>query len=75
MHHVNQSSTAIPLDDLRTPESLAAERPDLLTGALIRHQMRSRDKNGLAYACVPSGKRVLISKTRYEAWLAGRAGK
>jgi len=40
----------------------------------LRWQLRQRQENGLAGACVPQGKRTLISKARYEQWLTQRAG-
>lgn len=63
---------AIALDDLRTVEQLAAERPDILTVPAIRWQLRHRVQNGLASACVSLRGRTLISKSRYERWLASR---
>jgi hypothetical protein len=61
---------AIKLDDLRDIEALAAENPKTLTVSTLRWQLRHRDTNGLAAACVRVGKRLLISKSRYERWLA-----
>lgn len=66
---------AIALDDLDTVEGMAARYPRLLTVPTLRWQLRHRDTNGLAAACVPVGKKLLISRTRYEAWLATRAGR
>lgn len=60
----------IELTDLRTIEQLAAEHPDVLTVTAIRWQLRHRHENGLGAACVKVGKRVLISKSRYQQWLA-----
>jgi hypothetical protein len=68
------NSNAIALEDLRTIEELAQDRPGILTPSTIRYQLRNRDENGLASACVRIGKRLLISRSRYEAWLATRAG-
>lgn len=68
-------SGAIALDDLDTVEGLAARFPRLLTVPTLRWQLRHRDSNGLAPACVAVGKKLLISRTRYEAWLATRAGR
>ena len=65
---------AIALDDLDTVEGMAARYPRLLTVPTLRWQLRHRDENGLAPACVAVGKKLLISRTRYEAWLATRAG-
>jgi hypothetical protein len=65
---------AIALDDLDTVEGLAASFPRLLSVPTLRWQLRHRDTNGLAVACVPVGKKLLISRSRYETWLATRAG-
>jgi hypothetical protein len=65
---------AISLDDLESVEDLAARYPRKLTVATLRWQLRHRDTNGLAVACVPVGKKLLISRNRYEQWLATRAG-
>lgn len=65
---------ALPLDDLNDIEGLASQYPRILTVATRRWQLRDRAKNGLAPACVRVGKKLLISKTRYEQWLAARAG-
>ncbi|MFO1267127.1 MAG: hypothetical protein U1F25_05100 [Rubrivivax sp.] len=65
---------AIPLDDLHSVEELAAAHPKLLTVTGLRWQLRDRARNGLASACVRMGKRLLISQSRYEAWLATQAG-
>jgi hypothetical protein len=66
---------AIALEDLRTIEELANDRPALLTTQTLRYQLRNRNSNGLAPACVRIGKRLLISRSRYEAWLGTRAGE
>lgn len=66
----NTPDDAFELSDLRTVEALAAERPDVLSVSTLRWQLRHRDANGLAAACVQIGKRLLISKPRYERWLA-----
>ena len=65
---------AIALDDLDTVEGLAAAHPKILTVPTLRWQLRHRDENGLAAACVSVGKKLLISRSRYEAWLATRSG-
>lgn len=69
---VTDTQSAIELRDLRDIEALAAERPDVLSVSTLRWQLRHRDTNGLAAACVRIGKRLLISKSRYEHWLATR---
>ena len=56
-------------------EGLAAAHPKILTVPTLRWQLRHRDSNGLALACVSVGKKLLISRSRYEAWLATRAGR
>lgn len=72
MQTTQASTDAIALDDLRDIETLAAENPKTLTVSTLRWQLRHRDTNGLAAACVRVGKRLLISKPRYEQWLATR---
>lgn len=62
------------LDDLYTVEQLAAKYPNLVTVPALRWQLRHRDTNGLAPACVRLGKKLLLNQPRYEAWLASRAG-
>ncbi len=71
--HPTPSSVPIALSDLYQVEKLAAEYSNILTVATLRWQLRHRDTNGLAPACVNVGKRLLISKGRYEAWLATQA--
>ena len=65
----------IRLDDLYTIDGLVTHFPDLLSVPALRWQLRFRDENGLAPACVRIGKKLLISRARYEAWLGSRAGK
>lgn len=64
------ASGAISLDDLRSVEEMVAENPRHLTISGLRWQLRHRDRNGLGVACVRLGKKLLISKARYEQWLA-----
>lgn len=66
-------SHSIPLDDLYPVDRLADAFPHLLTVPTLRWQLRHRDTNGLGPACVRVGKKLLISRTRYESWLATRA--
>jgi len=68
------TADAVQLSDLYPIEGLVAAYPALLSTATLRWQLRHRDTNGLASACVRIGKKLLISKPRYEAWLATRAG-
>lgn len=67
-------STALALDDLNTVEGMSAAHPDKLPVATLRWQLRHRDTNGLAFAVVRVGKKLLISQSRYEQWLSTRAG-
>lgn len=66
-----QSLDSIPLEDLLNVAELAGVNPHLNIHAL-RWQLRFRNSNGLAPACVRIGKKLLISKSRYERWLATR---
>lgn len=68
------SPEIIGLDDLYTVEELAAAKPNLLSVQTLRWQLRHRAQNGLSAACVRLGKKLLISRPRYEHWLASRAG-
>lgn len=68
------TDNTIDLADLRTVAELAAEYPSVLSVWTLREQLRRRHKNGLAAACVPVGRRLLISKSRYEQWLATKLG-
>lgn len=63
----------IELNDLFTVDQLAAEHPEFLSVPTLRWQLRDRDSNGLQSACVKIGKKLLISKTRYQAWLAQKS--
>lgn len=65
----------IDIGDLRTIEGLANENPEVLNVQLLQWQLRHRTQNGLNSAVVKVGKRVLISKTRYQQWLSSQAGK
>ena len=65
---------AMSLENLRTVEQLAEKYPALVSVPALRWQLRHRDSNGLAPACVRLGKKLLIDQPRYEAWLTGRAG-
>lgn len=69
------NAEAINLNDLKTIEGLVEENTQALTVSLLRWQLRHRYENGLANCCVRAGKRILISKSRYEQWLAANAGK
>lgn len=69
-----EPTTTLPLADLATVEELARENAAILTVPTLRWQLRHRDTNGLAPACVRLGKKLLIYRTRYAAWAAARAG-
>ena len=73
---MEQSATSerLPLEDLRTVNSLHKEYPGVLTASTLTWLLRKRDENGLAECLVPLGAKLLISKSRFEAWLAKRAG-
>jgi len=70
----SQDTSALPLVDLATVEELAKENPKILTVPTLRWQLRHRDTNGLAPACVRVGKKLLIYRSRYSAWIATMAG-
>lgn len=72
-----QDTTAptLHLEDLYPVKELVAKYPNVLTEYTLRWQLRDREKNGLSRACVRVGKKILISKTRYEEWLAAKAEK
>ncbi|HEV6968110.1 hypothetical protein [Roseateles sp.] len=74
MHTVAVEQPAVALDDLYTVDQLVSAFPNILTLNLLRWQLRHREENGVARACVRVGKKLLISKARYEHWLASRAG-
>jgi hypothetical protein len=63
----------LQLEDLHSIQELAARFPEILSVPTLRWQLRHRQDNGLASACVSVGKKLLISKSRYEQWLALRA--
>jgi hypothetical protein len=63
------------LEDLFSIDALASEFRNILSVPTLRWQLRFREKNGLAPCCVRVGKKLLISKSRYECWLASQAGR
>lgn len=69
-----QDPNPVNLEDLYSIEDLAAAFPKILSPDTLRWQLRRRNENGLARCCFPVGRRILISKSRYEAWMASRAG-
>lgn len=66
-------SNQIELSDLFSVEQMAARWPKILSVLTLRYQLRNRDNNGLSMAVVRIGKRLLISETRYQQWLAKAA--
>ena len=72
----NQTQTNQPVEvsDLYTIDGLVAQNPEALNVPMLRWQLRHRQENGLASCCVRGGKHILISKSRYESWLASQAG-
>lgn len=67
-------TNGIALDDLHSVEDLAAQYPKVLRPETLLWQLRNREQNGLAPAVVRIGKRLMISKSRYELWLATQTG-
>jgi len=74
-HQTQTNATALSLSDLFTVENLARKHPGILSVQTLRWQLRHREENGLARCCVKSGKKLLISETRYEQWLGAQAEK
>lgn len=72
--HQTTGPCSVSLDDLYTIEKLVEANPEVLSLNLIRWQIRHRHETGLDKCCIRSGKRVLISKSRYEQWLASQVG-
>lgn len=72
MEATHTTPDALSLADLNTVDELAAKFPNILSVPALRWQLRHRDENGLAPACVKVGKKLLIHRPRYEAWLATR---
>jgi hypothetical protein len=68
------TTDGIALDDLHSLKDLARHYPEIAPVSTLRWQLRHRDTNGLACCCIKQGKKLLIIKSRYERWLATRAG-
>lgn len=67
----NVEAAAIALDDLFSAEELIDLYPKVLTANTLKWHLHNRHKNGLAAACVTGLRRhILISKSRFERWLA-----
>lgn len=64
------TTQSIDLNDLYSVADYAERYPRILSQHMLRYQLRNRDENGLGAACVRIGKRLLISDTRYQQWLA-----
>ncbi|EHP42313.1 hypothetical protein OR16_15329 [Cupriavidus basilensis OR16] len=64
----------IELNDLYNVHDFAARHPKILSVQTLRYQLRFRDYNGLAKACVQLGKKLLISERRYQEWLSETGG-
>lgn len=75
-HNQQTTNTAVDSinpDDLYTVDGLADTYHGKINAAAIRWQLRTRAENGLSSACVwLNQRRLLISKTRYERWLASQ---
>lgn len=65
---------AVALEDWATREDLIASNPRVITPSTLNWQLKNRHKNGLAFAVARVGRRLMISRSRYTAWLASRAG-
>lgn len=67
------AASAIALDDLFTPAELVAKYPNTLTINTLKWHLHNRSSNGLNFAVVKGLRRgLLISKSRFEQWLATR---
>lgn len=64
----------VEVSDLYTIDGLVKQNPNVLTKEMLRWQLRHRHENGLASCCLRGGKHILISKRRYEQWLASQTG-
>lgn len=64
---------AFALDDLALPNALAKEYPHLLSPTSMQHLLRRRNENGLSACCVRIGKKIAVSRVKFEQWIASRA--
>lgn len=69
-----ETQSSIQLSDLYTISGLVTLANGAIGANQIRWQVRHRNENGLASACVLVGRKLLISRSRYELWLATQAG-
>lgn len=63
---------AMSLDDIFPLDQFA--EISKIPFATLRSQLMRRESNGLAQATVMVGRHIYVSKSRYETWLASRAG-
>ncbi|MGY3551199.1 hypothetical protein [Bradyrhizobium sp. USDA 4469] len=73
MESSTMQANTIDLGDLFSIEEFVARHPRILTRATLRYQLRDRVHNGLSRAVIRVGKKLLISETRYQAWLSEQA--
>ena len=74
MNEPTNKTRIAALDDLVATEGLVEESGGVLSMSMLRWQLRHRQENGLSTACVKVSKRILISRTRYGAWLESQIG-
>jgi len=65
-------SNAPSLEDLYSIPDFAKKFPHITTEQSLRWQVRHREQNGMGVCCIPYGKKLLISKTLFERWMASR---
>lgn len=61
---------AISLEDLFTADEIVAAFPKIITSNTLRWHLHNRRKNGLDRAVLKIRRKMLISKSRFEVWLA-----
>ena len=78
MNEPNASTTPAPLPDLgdwRTVNTLAAEinqQGPILSTHALRHYVAQSERNGLEPHIRRLGRKILISRSGFAAWLNGR---
>lgn len=66
----------VDLTDLYSIQDFAALFPGLLSVQTLRWQMRNKKENGMQGCCLKLGRRIFISKSRYERlFLTKRIGR
>lgn len=70
--NTDAATDSIELSDLFTITALVGASNGTLNETNLRWQLRNRGETGLDACVVRSGKKLLISKSRYERWLATR---